>query len=74
MNYDFKCDNCNKTFEIDIPMDKYDMEKGSQICPVCNNILTRILRWEGLATNLGGYSEIWGVAKWQTNSARNQKK
>jgi putative FmdB family regulatory protein len=67
MNYHFSCDKCNKGFQIDIPMDKYSTEKDKQICPACKSPLRRIIEWEGLATNLGGYSDEAGMAKWQTN-------
>lgn len=66
MIYNFQCEKCDKVFEIDIPMDKYKEEKEKQFCPVCNSKLNRIIEWNGPACNLGGYSDVGGVAKWQS--------
>ena len=66
MEYQFRCDKCNKTYDLEISMKDYDKLKDKQICPECNGHLQRVLEWEGPACNLGGYSDVAGMAKWQT--------
>lgn len=39
--YTWKCDNCGKEFENEIPMSEYTKVKDSQKCPDCNNHATR---------------------------------
>lgn len=53
MNYDFKCENCNKTVEVDINMNDYDKEKNNQFCPVCHSKMNRVLNWSGVAIGKG---------------------
>ena len=53
MIYNFGCQKCKKSFEIDIPMKDYDKEKNNQVCPECNGKLERILEWKGVATGNG---------------------
>ena len=66
MKYRFRCDKCIKVFEVDIPMNEYNQEKDKQFCSECNSKLERIIEWNGPACNLGGYSEVGGVANWQS--------
>ena len=74
MIYSFSCDKCGNIEERDIPMSKYDKEKNNQLCSKCSYLMQRIIEWEGGAYNLGGYSEVGGVAKWQSNSSKNKEK
>ena len=74
MIYNFSCQKCKKKFEIDIPMKDYDKEKNNQVCPECNGKMQRVIEWEGLASHLGGYSDVGGMATWQTGSAAKSKK
>lgn len=53
MIYRFRCNVCNRTFDIDIPMSDYDNQKDKQICPVCYAVLKRVIEWEGIATATG---------------------
>ena len=72
MNYNFYCKKCNKNHEIDIPMNEYSKVKNDQKCPDCNEKLERVIEWEGVASNIGGYSAVGGMAKWQTGSTKNK--
>lgn len=67
MIYDYKCERCDKDFEVEISINEYDKLKDKQFCPECKSKMTRVLSWEGFAVNIGGYSETGGIAKWQTN-------
>lgn len=71
--YNFKCQNCGAEQEKEISMKDYDRLKNSQTCSKCGGVLKRIIEWEGGAYNLGGYSEVGGVAKWQSNSSKNKR-
>lgn len=59
MKYKFKCPECKKTFDIDIPMVEYDSLKDKQICPVClaldsnHVLLKRVIEWNGIASGNG---------------------
>ena len=59
MNYRFLCNECNRTFEIDIPIAEYDNQKDKQICPVCyaadsnQVLLKRVIEWTGIASGNG---------------------
>lgn len=69
MNYKWKCQACKREFEQDVSLDNYDSFKASEHeCPFCkkNAIFQRVIEWDGLATNLGGYSDIVGKASWQS--------
>lgn len=70
MFYNFYCKKCNKNHEINIPMDEYSKVKNDQKCPDCNEKLERVIEWEGVASNIGGYSAVGGMAKWQTGSTK----
>ena len=70
MLYNFYCKKCNKNHEIDIKMADYDKEKNNQKCPDCNEKLERVIEWEGVASNIGGYSAVGGMAKWQTGPTK----
>ena len=70
MTYEFRCDKCNKTIEVDIPMDKYKDFKDKQFCPDCNSKLERVIEWNGIAYQVGGYSEEAGAAKWQSQTIK----
>ena len=74
MLYSFKCKKCHKQHDIDIKMADYDKEKDNQICPACNGKLERVIEWEGVASHLGGYSDVGGMATWQTGSVAKSKK
>lgn len=69
MNYLYKCPNCKKQEYRDIPMKVYDKEKSNQICS-CGGKMERVIEWSGIATDIGGYSEVGGVAKWQLGSQK----
>lgn len=73
MIYQFLCSKCGNEEERDIPMSEYDKEKNNQFCSKCNSQMQRVIEWEGGAYNLGGYSEVGGVAKWQSNSSKNKR-
>ena len=53
MVYNFGCQKCKKSFEIDIPMNDYSKEKNNQVCPKCNGKLERIIEWKGVAIGKG---------------------
>ena len=59
MIYRFRCNVCNRTFDIDIPMSDYDNQKNKQICPVCYAVdsnqvlLKRVIEWTGIASGNG---------------------
>lgn len=53
MNYVFNCPVCNKDWDIDIPMNKYDEQKNKQFCPWCKSKITRRIEWTGTATGSG---------------------
>jgi putative FmdB family regulatory protein len=74
MFYKFRCQKCNKLHQVDIKMADYDKEKNNQICPACNGKLERVIEWEGVASHLGGYSDVGGMATWQTGSVAKSKK
>lgn len=74
MNYKFRCEQCGQEQEKEISMKDYDKLKNNQVCSKCGGVLKRIIEWQGCAYNLGGYSEVGGSAKWQTNSVMNTKK
>jgi len=63
MNYRYFCDNCEKDFQIDIPMDKYDLLKDKQTCPECKSKVRRIIEWVGIAQGKG---EGWCGARGST--------
>lgn len=67
MLYLFSCTNtkCRKKENRDIPMNLYDKEKNNQICS-CGSKMQRVIEWTGVASDIGGYSEVGGMAKWQT--------
>ena len=67
MLYLFSCTNqkCRKKENRDIPMNLYDKEKNNQICS-CGSKMQRVIEWTGVASDIGGYSEVGGIAKWQT--------
>lgn len=65
MKYLFSCTKCNKKENRDIPMNLYDKEKNNQICS-CGSKMQRVIEWTGVASDIGGYSEVGGMAKWQT--------
>ena len=44
MYYNFKCESCNKVQEVEIPISKYDKEKGKQVCPICKGKMNRMQR------------------------------
>ena len=69
MKYLFSCTKCQKKESRDIPMNKYDTEKNNQICS-CGAKMERVIEWSGIATDIGGYSEVGGVAKWQLGSQK----
>ena len=56
MKYDYKCDKCNKTFELEISIKEYDEVKDKQTCPECKSKMTRVLSWEGFAI---GHGDGW---------------
>ena len=68
-NYTFRCTSCKKQEERNIPMKDYDTEKNKQIC-TCGAKMERVIEWSGIATDIGGYSEVGGVAKWQLGSQK----
>ena len=53
MNYNFKCEKCGKTFDIEICMKDYDRLKNNQTCPECNGKLKRVIEWQGIASGSG---------------------
>jgi len=53
MFYNFKCENCNKTFEVEIAIKDYDKEKGNQTCPECKGKMKRVIEWSGIAEGSG---------------------
>ena len=53
MKYNFKCGNCKKIFEKEIPIADYDKEKNNQTCPICNCKLLRVIEWQGIAEGSG---------------------
>lgn len=59
MNYRFRCNCCNRTFDIELPMAEYDDQKEKQLCPVCYAVdsnqvlLKRVIEWDGIATGAG---------------------
>lgn len=53
MKYNFKCQDCKKTFDIEISMKDYDKEKNNQKCPECNGKMDRVIEWQGIATGNG---------------------
>ena len=65
MVYVFNCPVCNKDWDIDIPMDKYDDLKNKQHCPWCKSIIIRRIEWNGPASINGGYEAVAGRAQWQ---------
>ena len=66
MTYQFSCEQCSKTIEVEIPMSEYNSQKDKQFCPDCNSKLKRVIEWNGMAYRVGGYSEEAGAAKWQS--------
>ena len=54
-------------------MNEYSKVKNDQKCPDCNEKLERIIEWEGVASNIGGYSAVGGMAQWQTGSVKKSK-
>lgn len=59
MTYKFACPECNKTFDLDIPMAEYDSLKCKQLCPLClaldsnHVLLKRVIEWNGIASGNG---------------------
>lgn len=74
MLYKFMCRKCDKVHQVDIKMADYDKEKNNQVCPDCKGKMDRVIEWEGLASHLGGYSDVGGMATWQTGSVAKSKK
>lgn len=70
MYYKFRCQKCKKLHQVDIKMADYDKEKG----PDCKSKMDRVIEWEGVASHLGGYSDVGGMATWQTGSVAKSKK
>ena len=70
MTYQFSCEQCSKTIEVEIPMSEYDSQKDKQFCPKCNSKLKRVIEWGGMAYHVGGYSEEAGAANWQTQQIK----
>ena len=56
MLYLFKCSNCKKKENRDIPMNLYDKEKNNQICS-CGAKMQRVIEWTGVAesSNMNGW-------------------
>lgn len=46
MDYEFRCEKCNKETVIDIPMNEYTNVKDKQVCS-CGGKLNRILAFSG---------------------------
>lgn len=53
MTYQFYCSNCDKDFDVDIPIAEYDVEKTNQTCPICKGPIRRVIIWNGTATGSG---------------------
>jgi putative FmdB family regulatory protein len=53
MKYDYHCESCDKTFELEISINEYDKVKDKQLCPNCNVKMTRVLSWNGFAMGKG---------------------
>lgn len=64
MKYTFVC-QCGREAEVDIPMDRYETEKDNTYCLECGRKMSRKIEWSGLASNIGGYSDVAGAASWQ---------
>lgn len=70
MKYLFNCLKCGCDEEKEIPIADYDKLKNYQVCSNCGGDMKRVIEWEGLASNLGGYSEVAGMANWQTGGKK----
>lgn len=70
MNYLFKCENCGAEQQKEICIKEYDRLKNLQVCIKCGGAMKRVIEWRGIATDIGGYSEVGGVAKWQLGSQK----
>lgn len=54
--YDFECEECKTTFEVEIPMSEYSEKKDNQVCPNCGKKLTRVMNQiSGTIYNCGGF-------------------
>lgn len=53
MTYKFRCEKCEKDFDIDILISEYDAEKEKQVCPDCGAKIKRVIEWEGIAQGSG---------------------
>lgn len=53
MFYKFRCQKCNKLYQVDIKMADYDKEKDNQVCSDCNGKLERVIEWQGIASGKG---------------------
>ena len=53
MTYKFRCEKCEKDFDIDILISEYDAEKEKQVCPDCGAKIKRVIEWTGIATGNG---------------------
>ena len=53
MTYKFRCEKCEKDFDIDILISEHDAEKEKQVCPDCGAKIKRVIEWTGIATAEG---------------------
>ena len=53
VKYNFKCLNCKKVFEIEIPIAEYDKKKKEQKCENCGGVLDCVIEWQGIAEGSG---------------------
>ena len=53
MMYKFKCENCGKSFDVEICIKDYDKYKNRQTCPDCKGKLKRVIEWQGIASGSG---------------------
>lgn len=56
MQYSFYCESCGNEESINIPIEKYDLEKNNQVCPNCNKPLKRKIEFSGA---ISGHGDGW---------------
>ncbi len=68
-SYDFRCDNCNKTFEIRMSLSEHSEQKDKMTCQECHSKLTQVVAPLRFKLQGGGwFNQEYGITQQEMNS------